>query len=390
MKRRLIALLVASFMVSTVSGCSNVKVTVVNNKEEEETEESVQEDDTSEADGEMVGMGNPLEEATFEKIVEVTDCMAFLPNDAENSEYFLINKELGEIRFTLAGGYNDMTLRVQKADEFTDISGMYYDWTVEFDDDLYDFECKTLGYRGEEGDVHVCLWYDSAYKVMYSLSAEAPDLDGFDVYAYAMSMFAYEMEIDYPSSDMEVRTGRTEFESYDEIIGLLEGEEAYALVKVKGYEGDVLLVASGVYDYLDGKTMAAIDATPYTMKSNGMVTADSLLTAGGTAYPISIDESGLIYCFGNHSVEESCYGNNGTDDAALMIMKSVTATDFDENGEVIEISGFYRAPEDNNVLEENSVFYEGNEVTEFYDSYDEFAKAEPVNFTAVDGRTAKQ
>lgn len=43
-------------------------------------------------------------------------------------------------------------------------------------------------------------------------------------------------------NDIEEKVHKISFESYDEIISLLEGSEGYAYVNVKGYDGDVLAV----------------------------------------------------------------------------------------------------------------------------------------------------
>lgn len=194
---------------------------------------------------------------------------------------------------------------------------------------------------------------------------------------------AYDEEMgDYPSNAMEERTGKTQFSSYDEVISLLEGDEAYALVKIKGYDGDVLLVTDGVYDNLDGN-MATIQAVPYTMKSTGFVTADSSFTSGGTAYPISIGEDGLVYLYGNHSIETECYGSNGTDDVGIMVMNTLSITEFDANGEASKVCGFHRDPEITNILENESVDYDENDVDAFYAELEKFENTTPVNFTTL-------
>jgi len=392
MKKKLLMVIIGTTMViGSMSGCGNDNTGVDNQVTETVTDGS---ETTNPEDEEPAGMGNPIEEVSPEKIAEITGSKAILPEGAENTTYLLINNELGEVRFTQDSANINMTLRSQKLDEFTDISGMYYDWQSEYGETIGNFEAKIMNYSSDEdGDIRVYLWYDAENKVMYSLSAQADKLENLDMYGIIAEMMQvtpqYDEEVfDYPSNTIEDRTGKTEFSSYDEIIGLLEGSEAYAFVKIKGYDGDVLLVADNVYDNLDGN-MATIEATPYTMKSTGVVSSDSMLTSGGTAYPISIGDDGLVYLYGNHSVETECYGENGTDDVGLMVMKFIQISEWDENGDIAKVSGFHRDPDITSVIDNDGVDYNEDDIEMFHEAFDDYEATKPVNFTAIDGREAK-
>lgn len=185
---------------------------------------------------------------------------------------------------------------------------------------------------------------------------------------------------DYPSNAFEERIGKYSFESYDEIIGLLEGDEAYALINVKGYDGQVLLVAESTYDDLLGH-MATIDCTPYTMKANGLVTADSILSSGGTATPISIDSDGVIYTVTHVEVGKNCYGENGTENPALMMLAAVYTDGFDDNGEPTSVGGFLRTK--NSLVDDDIRFIEENETDVFKQLYADYEKTEVISFTVV-------
>lgn len=211
----------------------------------------------------------------------------------------------------------------------------------------------------------------------------------YDIYAKAtvINFFPGEAEYvgdeevgDYPSNAFEERVGRTSFDSYDEIIGLLEGDEAYALVDVKGYDGKVLLVAENVYDDLLGH-IATTECTPYTMKSTGKCTADSMLFTGGTATPVSMDKDGVFFTATHTSVEKSCYGENGTDNPGLMMLASVGAEEVDDNGVPKSVYGFTRTK--NSVVDDDSVFLEGNEIDIYEKLFKEYEKTEPISFTKV-------
>ncbi len=185
---------------------------------------------------------------------------------------------------------------------------------------------------------------------------------------------------DYPSNALEERVGKYYFDSYDEIIGLLEGDEAYALVDMKGYDGKVLLVADSVYDDLLGH-MATIECTPYTIKADGKASADSILVSGGTATPLAMDKEGCVLTATHQNVDKQCYGENGTDNNAIIVMSTVYAGELDDNGTPKSVSGFTRTK--NSVIDDDSVFLNGDEIELWKQLWDEYEKAEPISFTKV-------
>ena len=185
---------------------------------------------------------------------------------------------------------------------------------------------------------------------------------------------------DYPSNEFESRVGKTSFDSYDEIIGLLEGDEAYALVDMKGYDGQVLLVAEAVYDDLLGH-MATIEATPYTIKADGKATADSLLVSGGTATPLAMDKDGFVFTATHQNIDKQCYGENGTENNSMMILTSVYTDELDDNGVPKTVSGFKRTK--NSLVDDDCVFFDGDEVETWTQLWKEYEKAEPISFTKV-------
>ena len=211
----------------------------------------------------------------------------------------------------------------------------------------------------------------------------------FDTYSKAIVLNFFQGEAepvgdegvgDYPSNAFEERVGKYYFDSYDEIIGLLEGDEAYALVDMKGYDGKVLLVAESVYDDQLGH-IATIECTPYTIKSDGKASADSILVSGGTATPLAMDKEGCVLTASHQNVDKQCYGENGTDNAALMVMATIYSEELDDNGTPKSVSGFTRTK--NSVVDDDSVFLNGDEVELWTQLWEEYEKAEPINFTKV-------
>ena len=198
---------------------------------------------------------------------------------------------------------------------------------------------------------------------------------------------AQEPAVMEPSNSFEERVGKTTFESYDEIIGLLEGDEAYAYATVKGYDGEVLFVATETFDDLLGH-FAATEVTPYTVKADG-ATADSILFSSSTSTPVAIDEEGVIYTASHRSVEKSCYGDNGTDTPAVMILATVQATELDENGNPKTVTGFVRTK--NSLVEDDTTDIAADDIATYDQMFnDYYEKAQVLSFTRVNGDTPQK
>ncbi len=90
------------------------------------------------------------------------------------------------------------------ADENDDIAGMYYDWTASEDVTLAgwgegNMKGKTYRHIEDGWMVDLITWYDYEIGIAYSLSAEAEDLDGFDIQAVAEQMYN---EANEPNADI--------------------------------------------------------------------------------------------------------------------------------------------------------------------------------------------
>lgn len=235
----------------------------------------------------------------------------------------------------------------------------------------------------DEGDIDNIkeLEDNSVLTEMYDIYGKAVVLNFFQGEAEASEVFEGDMEEgDYPANELEERVGKTSFDSYDEIIGLLEGDEAYALVDIKGYDGKVLLVAESVYDDLLGH-MATIECTPYTMKSDGKVYADSILYSGGTANPVALDKEGNVFTVTHMSIDKQCYGENGTPNKGIMIMASVSTEELDDNGTPKSVYGFKRTK--NSVVDDDTVYLEEDDVDFWTQLWDEYENTEPISFEKV-------
>ncbi len=125
------------------------------------------------ADGESekgaVGLANPMVESTPEEIKEKLNVEFNVPERAKNVRYFIIDGKTAQMSFSADG--TDYTARIESAEEFTDISGMHYEWTKT---DKYEFDttvAQVSTVKDGEEPAGICLWYIDATKLMYSLSA---------------------------------------------------------------------------------------------------------------------------------------------------------------------------------------------------------------------------
>lgn len=184
----------------------------------------------------------------------------------------------------------------------------------------------------------------------------------------------------YPCNRFEDRIGKGEFESYDEIISLLNEDDAYAYVTIMGMDEPVLLVSGETFDNGDG-TLASIEATPYTMKSSGVITADSMFTSGGTANPIATDKDGVVYCATHHTIDKQCYGDNGTENKSVMMLASVYVESFDDNGDPATVGGFIR--ETNTLIDNDGRQIEEDEIEAYDKMFAEYAESTPIKFERV-------
>lgn len=135
-------------------------------------------------------LANPWTEVAAEDIESAVGVPFGVPEGAENVVYRLLAEEnLAEMQFTWYG--MDYVARMQPADAFTDISGMYYDvWETGMDVEIGG--CPGTDMRTPDGDVTVnlCQWYDAGAGVMYCVSTIGADLDGFDITAAAEAIHA--------------------------------------------------------------------------------------------------------------------------------------------------------------------------------------------------------
>lgn len=132
---------------------------------------------------------NPWKEIDAETMAKQTGIELLAPQSAQNVCYRILEGEsLAEVQFSWRNV--QYCMRIKPAEEFEDISGMYYDeWdeeencSVRYADGIY----KKV--NEAEKKIEVCLWYDAAPGLMYALTAEAGEGQEADIEALANVLF---------------------------------------------------------------------------------------------------------------------------------------------------------------------------------------------------------
>lgn len=174
--------------------------------------------------GESVQMPNPWRDIAEAEAKELCPGSLGVPEGAENAHWSIMEEEgmppLVQLSFDLNG--LSFTAREQaNGSEAADISGMCYTWTAQTEMTLQNWEESAKSgtyYRwiGEDKWADLCLWYDTAKGISYSLGVTAKDLDGFDLQAIAEALHTP------PAPAAE--TGRQDGERFEAVI-VLEGME---------------------------------------------------------------------------------------------------------------------------------------------------------------------
>lgn len=133
-------------------------------------------------------VANPVVDSTADEIETLLGFGFGEVEGAENVRYSIIDDRIGQMQYTKDGA--EITARISAENGFTDISGMYYTWESTEDCTIAGREGKAMRTKDGDNTVDLCLWYDVAPGLMYSVSAVAPDLDGFDITAIAAQVFA--------------------------------------------------------------------------------------------------------------------------------------------------------------------------------------------------------
>ena len=208
-KKVMISLCILAMTITSLAGCTGKQTKP---SPEPATEEPAAEEPEETGEGEVyqAGMGNPWVEITEDEAKQLCTRLFKAPEGA-SSLVWMKCENLGDpkngvgplvqLKFRLDG--IDLTARAQQgAKEDEDISGIYGEPTVGPDDVTLanwgegHMTGKTCRYTDDQGTIDLITWYDIEIGIKYSLSADAEDLDGFDIQAVAEQMYCAENEPD--------------------------------------------------------------------------------------------------------------------------------------------------------------------------------------------------
>ncbi len=159
--------------------------------------------------------------------------------------------------------------------------------------------------------------------------------------------------IDFSTVDM------SQYATFTEIVDSLNPEMAYANATIS--ETDVLLVASGSYDNMDGN-QAAIDSAVFMYDSEGNIAYLGDVECGGTAMPIAVLD-GNLFVGGNHFITKYAIT-----DGELVIAESAYE-EYDASGNA---TYFYAS--------EGSEYETVDSDSDLLRLYEEYENAEVVNY----------
>ena len=149
-----------------------------------------------------VGIANPWVDIDENEAAPLCENLFMIPEGATNARWSKCeslgdpDKGIGPL-VQADFVYDDMEFcaRAQQgAMEDSDISGVYADWAVGPEEATLStpgggsLPGRTYRAIDEEGYRDLITWYDSGIPAKYSLTVEAPDLDGFDIQAVAEQM----------------------------------------------------------------------------------------------------------------------------------------------------------------------------------------------------------
>ncbi|RKM59960.1 hypothetical protein D6855_09285 [Butyrivibrio sp. CB08] len=377
--KKSIAMIMTGLMVLSLTACGQAAPAEA--PAAEETEQAA-----AEASVESTEIANPWRDASEEECRQLVGNGFSAPEGATNVKWSVMDsgdpyRQLVQMTFDLDD--KSFTARQQATgDNAEDLSGMYFDWTVEDDVTLANWaggnmagKCKR--FIGDTEWVDVCTWYDVETGDSYSLSTTAKDLDGFDIQAIAEAIYdpnkQFGANAPEESGELQEHIPMVNLDGCDtftQIVDKLPAGSGYTNIKLG--DTDVLLVASWTFDDLEGHN-AAIDAEVYSYTDSGTPQYAGFVEAAGTAYPLAVNNDKL-YVGGNHfmKVYTSSYGFPCWDEFAW--------EEFDTDGKA---TYYYRSDlhdiadvgaDENGVLKDNSVLSR---------LYDECFSGEILNFDVI-------
>lgn len=136
---------------------------------------------------------NPWVELTADELLEASGLSFGVPEGAEGILYRWLESEgLAEMHFSI--GDDEFHARIQpaalQAGELMNIAGMYFAWDQEEEINIRQcYGTMARAKAGSEDWVELCLWYDAAPGLMYSLAVYTTDPADLDLAAIAEQVY---------------------------------------------------------------------------------------------------------------------------------------------------------------------------------------------------------
>lgn len=118
--------------------------------------------------GGNLGIANPMQSCTVQQFTEDTNIYIAFGEEYGNVTVHKYNFEIPLYQFDFVYADNSCTLRIQQAEEMTDISGMNYRWNEAVVQD----GCGCTVYTNGEGQ-GIALWYAEGYAYSISMNENA-------------------------------------------------------------------------------------------------------------------------------------------------------------------------------------------------------------------------
>ena len=175
MKRSALIILTAILALGT-AGCKKAETSQANNA------------DTDTAKEETVAIANPWkDDVSADDVANLVGTYFIVPEGAKDVRYRIDEHDkLAEMNFTLDD--LEFCARMEPTEALKDISGMFFEWEAEMDDNIYGAEAKFRAAVLDSEMIHNVIWFDKS-GMSYSLSTSDKDLDGFDITAVVEAMY---------------------------------------------------------------------------------------------------------------------------------------------------------------------------------------------------------
>ncbi len=140
------------------------------------------------------GLANPWQEVDAAQVEEAVGVPFGVPEGAENVTYQLMESDnLAQMDFSWYG--MEYYARIQPAVGFIEISGLFMDhWDQSLDVEIGPWTATEHRVKVDDLTWNVIQWYDGDAGLMYCVVTSGEDLDGFDISAAALAIYAPAME----------------------------------------------------------------------------------------------------------------------------------------------------------------------------------------------------